>query len=88
MTVEVIVCKDAAPVVLFVFDPSAGAGAGVVELRPLMLAYIDSSTLDAVARLVVAELPPQYSALFPGQGLLQLARSLTAPVPASNVFAQ
>lgn len=60
----------------------------MLELRPLILAYIVSSTLEASAARFEGKLPPQYSALSPGHGVLQLARFLMAPVPASRVLAQ
>lgn len=56
-----------------------GAGGGVVASTALLLMYKERK---------LAEEEPQYWALFPGHGVLQLERSATLEVPASSVSAQ
>lgn len=74
---------------LVMLTPSAGAGGGRAAPGALGLPYNVNKTLGASAALFAeGRLPPQYSVLLPGQGLLQLARFWTALVPASRVLAQ
>lgn len=69
--------------------PSAGAGDGMLALAPRMLRYTVKRSLGPAARRwELLLVPPQNWAGLPGHGLLQLARSGSAPVPASRALAQ